>query len=498
MARAGDAFAVAHDKLERLVGTSEVPAGESLASLIMRRLGTKENLYRWFASISDNELELLAYDLRFWARAEQIPPKVFETCVILAGRGFGKTWSGAFWTIEKAKEGRTHGALIAPTSADVRDTMVEGESGILALSPPWFRPKYEPSKCRLTWPNGVRARCYSADKPDTLRGPNTGWTWGDEPARWRWEMAALDQIPMFNRIGTEQRPPQLLLTGTPLAGLKKLESLIKQPGTILRTGSSLANAANLAPSTVRKMRALAKTRFGQQEILGLLLMDTPGALFAKAQWGRVYDDPIDYGRRLDRRVISVDPAPSSDEGSDEWGIVPLGSRMDGDLPRVSVLGDLSGHYTPRDGARQVLVAFVEHTAEGIVFEVNTGGEMGETLLRSTAAEMAREAREDKASPFYRDDRYKRLPERLNILTVRAKEAKSKRAEPVAALAESGRIEFVGSVQKDDANENAGQYPKLERQLEKFVGINGRRDDRADAMCWGVHHLAFNGTFWAIC
>jgi phage terminase large subunit-like protein len=144
---------------------------------------------------------------------------------MLAGRGFGKTWAGARWAITKAREARSIGALIGPTAADVRDTMIRGQSGILALSPPWFMPVYEPSKRRVTWPNGIYAVCYSADKPDRLRGPNTGWVWGDEPATWKHEMAAVKQIPLFNRIGTKQRPPQTLLTGTPRP-LKALEELL--------------------------------------------------------------------------------------------------------------------------------------------------------------------------------------------------------------------------------------------------------------------------------
>jgi hypothetical protein len=264
-------------------GVAEKCGPEESVASHMARYGGAAKLS---TALTDPEVELLVYDLDFWARRQQVPPTYWEFCVALAGRGFGKTWMGARWAIKKASEGKEIGALIGPTAADVRDTMIRGSSGILALSPPWFMPVYEPSKRRVTWPNGVYAICYSADKYDRLRGPNTGWVWGDEPCTWKHEMAALDQIPLFNRIGTKTRPPQTLLTGTPRP-LKKLEELIQKPTTALVTGSSLANAANLAPSTVANMRALAGTRWGKQEVLGQLMMDVPGAIFGRAKWGRV-------------------------------------------------------------------------------------------------------------------------------------------------------------------------------------------------------------------
>lgn len=452
---------------------------ESIAGKLSSTLTEREAL-RLFGSMNDQQVEALAYDLDFWARRQQIPPAgLWETCLALAGRGFGKTWMGARWVNRKAAEGRTIGALIGPTAADVRDTMIRGSSGILALAPPWFQPVYEPSKRRVTWPNGYYAICYSADKPDRLRGPNTGWAWGDEPASWKHEMAALDQIPLFNRIGSKEHPPQTLLTGTPRP-LKKLEALIKKPSTVLVTGSSLANAANLAPSTVANMKNLAGTRWGKQEVLGQLLMDVPGAIFGSAKWGRVDADAVMYGSKLDRRIVAVDPAPTSETGSDEWGIIPMGVRnaallgADGlPLKKVSVLGDRSLHGTPREGAAAAIKACIEFGCSEIVVEVNSGGEMVETIIATVAGEMG---------------------VTIGVKPVRAKEAKSKRAEPVSALAEAGRIEFVGQLR--DEGEGPKTFPKLEKQLEKFTGINGRRDDRADAMCWGVHDLVFADQFFA--
>src|SRR5690606_2935152 len=144
---------------------------------------------QFLAGLSDDEARALEFDWSFWARPKQIaPPWAWYAWLILAGRGFGKTRIGAQWTIERARlgGGSTRIALVAETGADARDVMVEGESGILAISPPWFQPRYEPSKRRLTWPNGARATTFSAEEPDQLRGPQHHYAWCDEPAKWRY------------------------------------------------------------------------------------------------------------------------------------------------------------------------------------------------------------------------------------------------------------------------------------------------------------------------
>lgn len=467
----------------KLAALDGLPPGKSLAQFMVEELARERKLETFITSLTDGEIFQLCWDLDFWARPEQVPPEVFEWCIALAGRGFGKTWMGARWVIKKAQQGRTNGALIGQTAADVRDTMILGPSGILALSPPWFMPRYEPSKRRLTWPNGVFAKCYSADKPDSLRGPNTGWVWGDEPASWAHSMAAIDQIPMFNRIGTDENPPQVLLTGTPRPS-KKLEELLKRPGAVLIRGNSLANSANLAPSTVRDFRSRMNTRFGRQEIGGELLLDVPGAIFGSAKWGRVQvaDDAerLAFARTLDRVVVGVDPAPTSESGADDTGIVVVGRKELNGLRHAFPLEDLSGQLTANDWGVRVVKAAVKYGAD-IVAEVNTGGEMVETLIRKVAEEMGVE---------------------VNVITVRARESKSKRAEPIASLAETGRIAFVGPVLERDDDTGAPYvppktFPKLEKQLDKFTGINGHRDDRADAMCWAIHELVFKDQFFCI-
>ncbi len=128
---------------------------------------------QFLASLDTSEQALLAYIWPAWARPSQLPPAGgWRYWLFLAGRGAGKTRAGAEWVRRLVEdEGVMRIALVAPTAADARDVMVLGESGIVAVSPPWNRPLYEPSKRRVVWPNGAQAMLYSAEEPDRLRGP---------------------------------------------------------------------------------------------------------------------------------------------------------------------------------------------------------------------------------------------------------------------------------------------------------------------------------------
>jgi phage terminase large subunit-like protein len=436
---------------------------DSVASYLVKRCGSRAALREFLGALSDAEIYALVHDPHFWARRQQIVPDgIWTTCLMLAGRGFGKTFAGAVFANDEAKRGLGRGALIGPTYTDVNETMIAGESGILAVAPPWFTPVHEKTHAKLTWPNGIKAKGYSADKPDRLRGPNCAWGWGDEPASWKYEMAALDQVPLIVRIGTEENPPRTLLTGTPKP-FKKLKALAEKPGTVLVRGSSLANKF-LAPSALREMAAMIGTRWGKQEVLGEMLFDVPGAIFGSAKWGRIEADPHEYAKTLERRIVAVDPAPTSESGSDETGIIVEGVRTVANLRRISVLKDASLRASSREWAAQAIREYLAFQCDALVVETNTGGELVETVITTVAQEMG---------------------VTVNVRSVRAREAKSKRAEPVSALAETGRIEFVG------------HFDKLEKQIETFTGQAGRRDDRTDAMCWGVHELAFGEQFFFI-
>jgi phage terminase large subunit-like protein len=351
------------------------------------------------------------YDWAARARPEQLPPAgAWATWLILAGRGWGKTRTGAEFVRAEVEAGRMRRvAIVGRTAADVRDVMVEGESGLLAVTPPWRQPRYEPSKRRLTWPNGAVATTFSADKPDLLRGPELDGFWADELAAWRFGQEAWDNLQLALRRG---RHPRGVVTTTPRA-TRLLRDLLADPATHVTRGSTFENVANLAPGFVARMRARYEgTRLGRQELLGEVLDDTPGAL-----WTRARLDALRVRRPPDlvRVVVAVDPAATSTEDADETGIVVAGLGADG---HGYVLDDRTVRGTPLQWATAAVEAFREHRADRVVGEANNGGEMvGYTI-----------ATVDPTVPFK---------------AVWASRGKRTRAEPIAALDERGLVHHVG-------------------------------------------------------
>ena len=401
---------------------------------------------------SEDELIQLQHDWRgFWARPDQIaPPWNWSTWLIMAGRGFGKTRSGAEWTCERADLGGRRIALVGATAADVRDVIVEGESGILAIAKPGKRPIYEPSKRRLTWPNGSMATTYSADEPERLRGPQHTDAWGDELGAWRYP-DALDQLELGLRLGDD---PRMVITTTPKP-IKMLKELIIREGkdVAVTRGSSYANLANLSPKFIDKIiRRYEGTRLGRQEINAELLDDVPGALWARTRIEglRISKEQLPS---LSRIVVAIDPAVTSGEDADETGIIVAGLDRNG---HGYVLDDLSGQYQPLEWAAKAIEAYKKYSADRIVAEVNNGGEMVEATIRMV----------DPNAPYK---------------AVRASRGKVIRAEPVSALYEQGRIHHVGT------------YADLEDQMCSFTTDFDRTEagyspDRLDAMVWGFHEL----------
>jgi phage terminase large subunit-like protein len=184
-------------------------------------------------SLSPAEARSLLCDWSFWARPNQLPPRGdWRVWLLLAGRGFGKTRTGAEQIRARATRTARRLALVAPTAGDARDVMVEGESGILAISPPWERPRYEPSKRRLTWPNGAVATLFSADEPERLRGPQHDAAWCDELASWRYP-EAWDMLMLGLRLGTD---PRVVVTTTPRP-TKLIRKLIADPTVVVTRGT---------------------------------------------------------------------------------------------------------------------------------------------------------------------------------------------------------------------------------------------------------------------
>ena len=403
--------------------------------------------------LKPDQIEALRYDWKFWARPNQLPPSGdWNIWLLLAGRGFGKTRTGAEY-VRVLKNTCDRIALVAPTSADVRDVIVEGESGILRISPPHDRPVYEPSKRRLTWQNGAIATCYSADEPDRLRGPQHSACWGDELAAWRYP-EAYDMLMFGLRLG---KSPKAVFTTTPKP-VKIVRELLKDPRVAVTRGSTYDNAANLAGSFLTQIvNKYEGTRLGRQELNAEMLEDTPGAL-----WNRDLIDSLRVAAAppLRRIVVAIDPAVTSGEQADETGIIVIGFGKTEGVEHGYVLEDLSGRYQPEEWARKAVDAYRRWKADRIIAEVNNGGDMVESTIRVV----------DRSVAFKQ---------------VRATRGKVVRAEPVSALYEKRRVHHVGF------------FHQLEDQMCCFTtdfdkAVMGFSPDRLDALVWGATEMLQEG------
>ncbi len=413
------------------------------------------------AGFTDAQLERLLYDWRFWARPSQIAPDGdWLTWLILAGRGFGKTRTGAEWVREQVDAGYKRIAFVAPTAADARDTMVEGESGILAISPPWNRPIYEPSKRRLTWPNGALATLFSAEEPERLRGPQHDAAWCDELAAWASPQETWDMLQFGLRLG--EHPRQVITTTPkPIPTLKAIMAT-EGKGTVITRGGTRDNAANLAPAFLDKIVGrFAGTRLGRQELDAEILDDVPGAL-----WTRAMIDEARKGRPADIRriVVAIDPSGtkgSSDEG-DSIGIIVAAKTVDG---KGRILADRSCKLSPDGWGRRAVQAYHEFGADRIVAERNFGGAMVEHVIRTVDKSVA----------------YKEVV---------ASRGKVIRAEPVAALYEQGKVSH-------ELGPDGKALVELEDQMCQMTGdgfLGEGSPDRVDAAVWALTELMLDDMF----
>lgn len=394
----------------------------------------------------------LAFDWRgIWARDKQLPPDGnWVIWLILAGRGFGKTRTGAEWIQERVESGEARRIIIAgATAEDLRDIQIEGESGILAVAPPWCRPVYIANKNRLIWPNGAQALCITAEKPDRFRGKQCDTFWGDEIASWRYP-EAWDQLQLGFRLGSN---PRGIVTTTPRP-IPLVRNLLAREGrdVVVTRGTTYENRANLADAFYDQIiRQYEGTRLGRQELNAEVLDDNPGALWHMT---RIDELRVDSAPELRRVVVAIDPAVSHNADSDETGIVVAGV---GDNGHGYVLDDVSGIYTPEGWRRKVGVAYHRHHADRVVAEVNNGGDLVEANLRAGDGP------------------------RLPFLAVHASRGKAVRAEPVAALYEQGRVHHVGC------------FPRLEDQMCTWdPTCDAHSPDRVDALVWALTNLMVGG------
>lgn len=405
---------------------------------------------KFLASLTDRDAKVLLWDWRFWARQNQYaPPGDWQLWLLMAGRGFGKTRTGAEWVRSRVESGiARHIALISDTAADVRDVMVLGESGLLAICPPWNRPEYKPSYRLVVWPNGVRATLYSADDPEQLRGPQHDTAWVEELGKWRHSTEAFDNLLLGLRMGDN---PRGVITTTPRP-IRAIKALLNDPTCVVTTGSTYENIANLAPQFVQRIiQRYEGTRLGQQELYARILDDVPGALWKRdtLEKSRVTDRPS-----LTRIVVAIDPPAGSDDRDEqmsphaEAGIIVAGLSLDG---HGYVLDDRSLYGSPAEWGRAAVTAFNTWRADRIIGEVNNGGQMVGYVIWSIGPNVPYKA-------------------------VHASRGKFARAEPIAALYEQGRIHHVGI------------FPDLEDQLCTWVPGAERSPDRLDALVWALSEL----------
>ena len=403
--------------------------------------------------LADLDQESLLYDWSFWGRPEQLAPEGdWNIWLLLAGRGFGKTRTAAEWVREEARvtrNGKLRFALVARTAADVRDVLIEGESGIMNVCPPSEMPLYEPSKRRLTFPNGNTCTAFTADEPDSLRGPQFTHAWGDEVAAWRQTpdaagMTAWDNLRVATRLG---RTPKILVTTTPKR-VPLLYSLLaeheKNPGkVVVSRGSTMDNAGNLSEAYLTAITGVYEgTRLASQELYGEMLDAVEGALWSDELIEFARQDTMPPGTPL--RCVGVDPSVAENP-KDECGIVVVGSTGERDLYRRQawVLEDASVLGAPNVWAQRVVDMAVKWGCP-VVAEVNQGGALVKNAIHQ-------------------------INPNITVLEVHSKVGKQLRAEPITLAYEQHRVHHVG------------YFAELEAQMTSWVPGEGKSPDRVDAL-----------------
>jgi len=373
------------------------------------------------------------------------------------------TRSGAEWVRHRVKMGDKRIACVAPTKGDIRRVMVEGESGLLNVCYKEDRtyrkaemgyPEWSPTNSKLVWKNGAEAQFFSAEDPDRLRGPQFHSAWADEVSSWRNQQDVWDMLMFCLRLG---RHPRAMVTTTPKP-TKLMRSLLKHPKAIISTGSTFDNADNLAGTFLEAIKKTYEgTRLGEQELYAKILEEAEGALWTTEVLDQAYDerieDPKEFAQTLNRVVVSVDPAITSNAESDMTGIVVAGVDVNG---RGYVLEDATEKLSPQGWAAKAIRLYREYGADRIVAERNQGGDMVRRTLEA----------EDETVP---------------IRLVHASRGKFARAEPISALYEQGKVK------------HAKNLDELETQMRTWEPLGSiGSPDRLDSCVWALTDLMLNG------
>lgn len=413
-----------------------------------------QHAFTW--RLGAERLKFLQKDWLFWARDSQLPPEEWgrDGCFIWnirAGRGYGKTRTGAETFIYAIRHcGYKHPNLAGATSEDVRDLMIEGESGLLACAPDDFKPIFVPTLKKLIWPNGVVSHIYYGTEPDKARGPQSDFLWCDELAKWQYPEETFDNLLFGLRLGND---PRCLITSTPrptkfLIELERRVDPHNRKSCCVTRGNTKENYANLSDVFISTIISKYEgTRLGRQELDGEFLDDNPDALWRRHE---IDDFRVNKLPNLTQIVVAIDPSAKSEKQSDDTGIVVAGKGYDG---HGYVLDDLTIHATPRDWANAAIAAYNKYQANWIVAEINQGGEMVWTTLDSVA---------ETALPYK---------------PVHATRGKEIRAEPVSSLYQQGRVHHVGF------------FSDLENEMCEWMPNSGMKSpNRVDALVWAITAL----------
>lgn len=395
--------------------------------------------------------QALVHDFFWWGRGEQLAPAGdWRAWVFMGGRGAGKTRAGAEWVHDLALRGHAgRFALIGPTFHDVREVMIEGNSGMRSLMRD--RPVYEASRKRLVWSNGAQAACLSAEDPDALRGPQFDAAWCDELCFWSYPEETLHTLEHGLRLGAR---PRMMVTTTPRP-IRSLKRLLAAPDTVVTRSSTFDNKLNLSADFIAALNMRwAGTVRHRQELLGELIEEAEGALWKRSEIEALrerIDGPFD------RVVVAVDPPASAGPTADACGIIAAAARGEGFAREAVVLADASVQgAAPQVWAARAAELARSVGAHAIVAEANNGGEMVRAVLKAAAPD------------FY-------------VRLVRASEGKRARAEPIAALYAQGRVK------------HAAAFPALEDEMCAFGAEGyGQSPDRLDALVWALTDLLLGG------
>lgn len=413
---------------------------------------------------SHQHTSILYNEWKKQARASQLTPSTnkygdYSIWLILAGRGWGKTRTGAMDTILYAlKNPDVQVAVVTPTFGDIRRVAFGGVSGILKFLPPDCllngRGKgYNASASEINLYNGSKIMGFSATEPDRLRGPQFHRAWCDELAAWQYP-DTFDQLMFGLRLGQN---PQCVITTTPKP-TPLIRNLLKRTNIVITKGSTFENEDNLAPAAIQQLREkYENTRLGRQELFAEVLDDSEGALWT---YKMIDDSKLLQSEipNMQRIVIAIDPAVTSNVESDETGIIVAGMGIDG---RYYVIDDKSGKMSPDAWGRLAIDLYYQHQADRIVAEVNNGGDLVERLIRTIDTDV----------PY---------------TPVHAARGKLVRAEPIAALYEQKKVSHIKT------------FDLLEEQMTTYVGGN-KSPDRMDALVWALTELSSTSgkAFWRI-